>query len=64
MINNPSVSLESGYSREAIYQQIDRIFLDSHFKNSEILKKFFLFIVDETLRGHSNSLKEYTIGVK
>jgi TolB-like protein len=31
--------------------------------NSDILRKFLLFIVDQTLSGHANWLKEYTIGV-
>jgi TolB-like protein len=31
--------------------------------NSEILRKFLLFIVDQTITGHADWLKEYTIGV-
>lgn len=50
-------------SREAINQQLQRIFLDPLFMNSEILRKFLLFIVDQTITGHADWLKEYTIGV-
>jgi len=51
------------FSREAINQQLDKIFLDPFFMNSDILRKFLSFIVEETLSGHANWLKEYTIGV-
>jgi TolB-like protein len=50
-------------SKEAIYQQLERIFLDPLFINSQILKKFLSFIVDQTLQGNSHQLKEYTIAV-
>src|SRR4051812_29573807 len=49
--------------KEAIYQQMERIFLDRLFLNSTILKKFLSFIVDQYLLGNSNMLKEYTIAV-
>jgi len=49
--------------KEAIYQQMERIFLDPLFLNSTILKKFLSFIVDQYLLGNSNMLKEYTIAV-
>jgi TolB-like protein len=47
----------------AIEQQLERIFSDPHFTESEILKKFLSFIVQETLLGRSNCLKEYTIAI-
>lgn len=56
-------SLEAKLSRDAINQQLERIFLDQLFMNSDILRKFLLFIVDQTLTGHADWLKEYTIGV-
>ena len=49
---------------EAIYQQLERIFLDPLFINSQILKKFLSFIIDQTLQGNSQQLKEYTVAVK
>ncbi len=63
LIKSPA-SEETGFSKEAIYQQIERIFTDSFFLNSDILKRFLVFIVDETMLGNSNLLKEYTIGIK
>jgi TolB-like protein len=56
-------SLEAKLTKDAINQQLKRIFLDPLFMNSDILRKFLLFIVDQTLTGHADWLKEYTIGV-
>jgi len=56
-------SLEEQLSRDAINQQLQKIFLDPLFMNSDILRKFLLFIIDQTLTGHADWLKEYTIGV-
>src|SRR3954465_15574892 len=53
----------SKLSHEAIYQQLERIFLDPFFINSAILKKFLSFIVDQSLLGNANLLKEYTIAL-
>ncbi len=63
MIPDTLDSLEAKLSRDAINQQLERIFLDPLFMNSDILRKFLLFIVDQTLTGHADWLKEYTIGV-
>jgi TolB-like protein len=51
------------FSREAIDQQVQKIFLDPFFINSDILRKFLTFIIDQTLAGHADWLKEYTIGI-
>jgi TolB-like protein len=61
---NSQISSEMCFSKEAINQQLQKIFLDPIFSVSDILKRFLSFIVEETLAGHSNQLKEYTIGVK
>jgi TolB-like protein len=49
---------------QAVKQQLERIFLHPDFSSSEILKKFLSFVVQETLTGNSNCLKEYTIALK
>lgn len=56
--------LEIQFSRELIYQQLQRIFSDLLFQNSDILRRFLSFIVEETLLGQAHTLKEYTIGVQ
>src|ERR1700748_1525659 len=63
MKSETSNSVEAKLSRDTINQQLQKIFLDPLFMNSEILRKFLLFIVDQTLTGHADWLKEYTIGV-
>lgn len=57
------VSLDS-FSKDTINEHLQKILADPLFAVSDILKRFLTFIVDETLAGHANQLKEYTIGVK
>jgi TolB-like protein len=63
MENEIATSLETKFSKEIINQQLQRIFQDPLFMNSDILRRFLSFIVEQTLRGHADWLKEYTIGV-
>jgi len=58
---NPAELIFSG---EAIHQQLERIFTDSSFSTSNILRRFLSFVVEETLAGRSNTIKEYTIGIQ
>jgi len=51
------------FSVDAVEDQLERIFHDPHFTESIILKKFLSFIVQETILGRANQLKEYTIAV-
>jgi len=55
--------LRPQFPQQAIAQQLEKIFLDPFFAESRILKNFLSFIVNETLEGRSDSLKEYTIAV-
>lgn len=52
------------FSTNDIEQQLKRIFLHPDFTNSEILRKFLSFVVNETLIGNASLLKEYTIALK
>jgi TolB-like protein len=51
------------YSQEHIHAQIQKIFRCSVFSVSDILRRFLSYIIDETLAGRSNTIKEYTIAV-
>ena len=51
------------FSAEQVHVQIQRIFLCPAFSVSDILRRFLSYIVDETLYGRSNTIKEYTIAV-
>jgi len=50
-------------SQQEIIDQMSRILTFPVFNNSMILTGFLKFIVEETLQGKANSLKEYTIGI-
>jgi TolB-like protein len=51
------------FSTEAIHVQVQKIVSDPVFENSTILKNFLQYIVDQSLQGNSNQLKEYTIAI-
>jgi TolB-like protein len=51
------------FSVAAVEEELERIFRDPHFTESAILKKFLSFIVQETIHGRSNCLKEYNIAI-
>lgn len=64
----PISPLESPPSEEAcnndlIYQQLNKIIAHPIFSGSEILCKFLFYVVNETLSGNANQIKEYTIAV-
>jgi TolB-like protein len=51
------------FSEDAITDQLERIFIHPDFNKSEILKRFLFYIVQETITGNANCLKEYTIAL-
>src|SRR5437764_5796534 len=51
-------------AEEAVRNQVASILNCSEIKNSQILARFLEFVVMETLSGHRDEIKEYTIGVK
>jgi len=56
--------VDTGFPKEKIARQVEKIFADPHFASSDILRHFLSFIVTETIEGRSNILKEYTIALK
>ncbi|HEX5153405.1 MAG TPA: hypothetical protein VFW07_18275 [Parafilimonas sp.] len=54
---------EINFSRDEIDEEIQKILKHPSFASSKILKRFLLFIIDQTLLGQANQLKEYTIAV-
>lgn len=61
-LNTPPVTVLE-FSKDAIERQVDKIISDPLFEKSGILKSFLQFIVGETINGHANQLKEYTIAL-
>ena len=52
------------FSAEEIRQHVNHIFLHPPFSRSAILRRFLSYIVEESMHGHANCLKEYTIAVQ
>jgi len=58
------VSGISGASPKAVQAQIEKILSSDLFANAGNLSRFLRFIVDQTLEGQGEHLKEYRIGVE
>src|SRR6478752_10387615 len=63
MINPTFAEPDVLFSVTAVEEELEQIFKDSHFTESAILRKFLTFIVQETILGRANRLKEYTIAI-
>jgi TolB-like protein len=55
--------VNENFTKTKIREQLSRILSTPAFKNSSILSGFLQFVIDETLEGREQELKEYTIGV-
>jgi len=51
------------FSGDLVHTQLQKIFLCPAFSVSDILRRFLTYIIEETLGGRSNTIKEYTIAV-
>lgn len=51
------------YSKKEILEELHTIVSSTSFSRSSVLSNFLKFIVEETLEGNTESLKEYTIAV-
>src|SRR5580765_8392633 len=54
----------SKVSDRAVRQQLDRILASPTFQQVDRLKRFLTFVVNESVAGRSDQLKEYVIGVQ
>src|SRR6185369_13885298 len=52
-----------GYSAESILAQTERILASPHFVRSAALCRFLRFVVEQSLAGNADELKEYRLGV-
>src|SRR5687768_9573499 len=50
--------------REAVVGQLERVLSSSLFKRAERSSALLRFIVEQTLEGHADRLKEYTLGAE
>jgi TolB-like protein/Tfp pilus assembly protein PilF len=53
----------ASFSTEEIRLQVNRILASQNFRNCPHLKSFLTFVVDQTLDGHHDDIKEYSLGV-
>ena len=53
----------SNYSKRDILEELDHVLSSDLFSRSNVLSNFLKFIVEETLEGNTDGLKEYTIAV-
>jgi hypothetical protein len=51
------------FSRSELLEQLERIVRSKHFRNSKRYPTFLRFVVEQTLAGKTESLKERTLGV-
>ncbi len=49
--------------KQLISEQVGRILANPGFKNSTILSRFLQYVVEESLEGREQHIKEYTIGI-
>ena len=50
--------------RKAIHEQLERLLSNSHFKQSRRFPSFLRFVIDQTLLGQTEMLKERTLGIE
>ena len=50
--------------KQAVQQQVERLLASSHFKNSRRYPDLLRFVVERTLHGNADTLKERTLGIE
>jgi len=55
---------ESGMTDALIREELDRVLASHEFQSSKLCQSFLRYVVDITLNGHTDSLKERTIGIE
>jgi hypothetical protein len=64
---NDSATVTAAFTdeeRTAIYEQLERMLSNSHFKQSRRFPSFLRFVIDHTLQGQTDLLKERTLGIE
>jgi hypothetical protein len=67
MLVDPAAGNHSGISEEeqsAIHEQLERVLASPYFSHSRRFPLFLRYVVERTLSGHEDSLKERTLGVE
>src|SRR5580698_10665890 len=67
MLVDPAAGNHSGISEEeqsAIHEQLERLLASPYFSHSRRFPVFLRYVVERTLSGHEDALKERTLGVE
>jgi len=67
MLVDPAADSHTGLSEEeqsAIHKQLERLLASPYFSHSRRFPVFLRYVVERTLSGHEDSLKERTLGVE
>jgi hypothetical protein len=56
--------LEPGPSHENVQTQLEKILASKDFSRSERLSRFLRYVVEQTIQGQGERLKEYTVGTE
>jgi hypothetical protein len=59
-----SNQVESAISDALVREELDRVLSSHDFQASKLCQSFLRYVVENTLNGHSDSLKERTIGIE
>src|SRR5689334_851857 len=54
----------SGSREAAIREQVTRVLSSPTFRTAERLSRFLTYVVEQSLKGQSSGIKEYSIGVE
>ena len=57
-------SLVDGTPREAVHDQLDRMLASPYFSHSKRFPNFLRFVVNHTLNGSVDNIKERTLGIE
>lgn len=63
-IEDSSQGLGDGTTRAAVREQLDRMLASSYFSHSKRFPNFLRFVVDHTLNGTIDNIKERTLGIE
>jgi len=63
-INPEAYRFESGVSEALVREELERVLASREFHSSKLCQNFLRYVVENALQGHSDNLKERTIGIE
>lgn len=63
MVSGHLVAGKNIFSKDEVCKHLQKLIADPIFLSARVLSRFLSFIVEETLEGRSEQLKEYSIGI-